>query len=468
MPLSLHFNTTLNLHVRLNVITYTSMSQCHLCFRYEQEAEDVVRVSLNDGKEDVAIPSLDHEEFGYSNPDSVDEQKLFEEDIMLTSEQWEALRERKAIRDLVYRWPNGSDDYPLVPYYIASGVNAAAVRAGLQHWMDNTCIKFTPVSNNTNQPYLRYYYGSGCWSNVGYQRIIGQNISIGRNCDKLGTVVHETGHAIGFFHEQSRPDRDNYVKIIFSNIASNNTFNFLKRNTTQINDYDVLYDYSSVMHYGCLYRSMNGNLTISTVDPFAQTIIGQRTGLSHRDKLLANRMYNCTGKWLAKCGLTVDPCQNEGYIGVNCTCVCPAGTSGARCQTLISGYYSQLISNCSARITRPGVITSPNFPKKYPAKSRCIYVIKAPTCYIPKLTFKNFSMSGYENRCDTGVCCKVDFLEIRTTSLTNGNLYCNTDIKSGQVFTSSQNTMILFFFTTSNNFTGFSANVSFTPISGCK
>nr|XP_053632801.1 uncharacterized protein LOC128688836 [Cherax quadricarinatus] len=86
-----------------------------------QEAEDVVRVSLNDGKEDVAIPSLDHEEFGYSNPDSVDEQKLFEEDIMLTSEQWEALRERKAIRDLVYRWPNGSDDYPLVPYYIASG-----------------------------------------------------------------------------------------------------------------------------------------------------------------------------------------------------------------------------------------------------------------------------------------------------------------------------------------------------------
>nr|XP_053633019.1 protein SpAN-like [Cherax quadricarinatus] len=280
-------------------------------------------------------------------------------------------------------------------FYLLHSVNAAAVRAGLQHWMDNTCIKFTPVSNNTNQPYLRYYYGSGCWSNVGYQRIIGQNISIGRNCDKLGTVVHETGHAIGFFHEQSRPDRDNYVKIIFSNIASNNTFNFLKRNTTQINDYDVLYDYSSVMHYGCLYRSMNGNLTISTVDPFAQTIIGQRTGLSHRDKLLANRMYNCT-------------------------------------------------------------------------ESRCIYVIKAPTCYIPKLTFKNFSMSGYENRCDTGVCCKVDFLEIRTTSLTNGNLYCNTDIKSGQVFTSSQNTMILFFFTTSNNFTGFSANVSFTPISGCK
>lgn len=47
-----------------------------------------------------------------------------------------------------------------------------------------------------------------------------QALSIGKNCDKFGIVVHELGHVVGFWHEHTRPDRDNHVVIIRDNIQA--------------------------------------------------------------------------------------------------------------------------------------------------------------------------------------------------------------------------------------------------------
>lgn len=30
---------------------------------------------------------------------------------------------------------------------------------------------------------------------------------------KVGNLIHEIGHTLGFFHEHSRPDRDQFVKV---------------------------------------------------------------------------------------------------------------------------------------------------------------------------------------------------------------------------------------------------------------
>lgn len=57
-----------------------------------------------------------------------------------------------------------------------------------------------------------------CCSFVGKRGTGPQAISIGKNCDKFGIVVHELGHVVGFWHEHTRPDRGDYVQILYENI----------------------------------------------------------------------------------------------------------------------------------------------------------------------------------------------------------------------------------------------------------
>lgn len=59
---------------------------------------------------------------------------------------------------------------------------------------------------------------SSCCSFVGKRGIGAQALSIGENCAKFGIVVHEIGHAIGYYHEHTRPDRDSYVQVFEENI----------------------------------------------------------------------------------------------------------------------------------------------------------------------------------------------------------------------------------------------------------
>ncbi|XP_011706445.1 PREDICTED: high choriolytic enzyme 2-like, partial [Wasmannia auropunctata] len=134
----------------------------------------------------------------------------------------------------------------------------------------------------------------GCWSWIGRQGG-GQNLNLQTpSCTYyVGTAIHEINHAIGFWHEHTREDRDNYVSINWNNIQRDQQYNFNKAPQKQIT-YNVPYDYKSVMHYSEYAFAINPNVkTIMPTNPPDATIIGERSGLSNGDVLKINRMYEC-------------------------------------------------------------------------------------------------------------------------------------------------------------------------------
>ena len=65
-------------------------------------------------------------------------------------------------------------------------------------------------------------------------------------------VTHEIGHAIGFYHEHARPDRDDYVTMQWANVnggSTNGNMLLMEDSVTGVGDVIVPYDYLSVMHY---------------------------------------------------------------------------------------------------------------------------------------------------------------------------------------------------------------------------
>ncbi|NWH70486.1 MEP1A protein, partial [Piaya cayana] len=155
-----------------------------------------------------------------------------------------------------------------------------------------SCVDFKPYEGEST--YIYFMKGNGCWSMVGDLKT-GQNISIGTGCDYRAIVEHEILHALGFYHEQSRMDRDDYVTIWWDEILEGGEHNFVKYDDGYITDLNTPYDYESVMHYGPFSFNKNSSIpTITTKIPEFNDIIGQRLDFSAIDLERLNRMYNCT------------------------------------------------------------------------------------------------------------------------------------------------------------------------------
>ena len=119
---------------------------------------------------------------------------------------------------------------------------------------------FSRSARGNEQDYINIINQNGCASFVG--RLGGkQDISLSSiGCLTRSTIKHEIIHSLGYYHEQSRPDRDNFVKINFANVNPGHKYNFDWTQNTET--FGVAYDGRSIMHYGYKDFSKNGLPTI--------------------------------------------------------------------------------------------------------------------------------------------------------------------------------------------------------------
>uniref|UniRef100_A0A8C2DTS7 Metalloendopeptidase n=1 Tax=Cyprinus carpio TaxID=7962 RepID=A0A8C2DTS7_CYPCA len=129
-------------------------------------------------------------------------------------------------------WKKNSNNIVEVPYIVSSefsNYDRSVIANAMSTFHSKTCIRFVPRS--TQADYISIENKDGCFSSLG--RTGGkQVVSFSRQgCVYNGIVQHELNHALGFYHEQTRSDRDQYVKINWENISPDMAYNFQKQNT---------------------------------------------------------------------------------------------------------------------------------------------------------------------------------------------------------------------------------------------
>ncbi|MCY4524090.1 MAG: M12 family metallopeptidase [Halobacteriovoraceae bacterium] len=180
-------------------------------------------------------------------------------------------------------WPKG-----IIPFVIEKNLpQENLVKKILTEMNSLTHLRFIVRTNEIN--FVKFKKGPrNCYSHVG---MIGgeQFVSLGLRCGRK-EILHEIMHTVGFFHEQNRMDRDEYVQILWENIAEEHWPQFQKIKTQFWEKFNFPFSFNSILLYPSRAFSQHPrDYSIVTVDgtPFSSV-----NNLSSEDIARINKIYS--------------------------------------------------------------------------------------------------------------------------------------------------------------------------------
>ncbi len=189
-----------------------------------------------------------------------------------------------------YLWPKVGSVYQ-VPYIIdpASG-DLTNLNTAINQFNSNFAGVIQFVSRTSETDYVNFNFDPNNFSGSceAYEGRIGGEQTVGGSAScTVATILHEMGHVVGVWHEQSRPDRDTYVSVNYGAVIKGSRGNF----DVLLDDNQVLspYDYASVMEYPAFSFSRNGEPCIESIP--AGIPLSNPNGYSAADIDGINRLY---------------------------------------------------------------------------------------------------------------------------------------------------------------------------------
>ncbi|XP_011344121.1 tolloid-like protein 2 isoform X2 [Ooceraea biroi] len=296
-------------------------------------------------------------------------------------------------------------DHGVIPYEIDgnfSGAHKALFKQAMRHWENFTCVKFVERMPREHPNYILFTERPcGCCSFVGKRGNGPQAISIGKNCDKFGIVVHELGHVVGFWHEHTRPDRDRHVQIIRDNIMSECGRTF-QENSGNFGSPNYPNNSPPIDGERCEWRitATHGErivLNITFLDIFKSDYCRSdyleiRDGYWYKSHVL--------GRFCGS-GKIHEPIVSSGSRML-VTYITSSRQSGHR------GFTANYEAVCGGDVELDSIghLESPNYPEEYQSSKECVWRLSVPQDYQVALKFESFEIENHDN-------CVYDYVEVR-------------------------------------------------------
>ncbi|XP_069830370.1 hatching enzyme 1.2-like [Dendropsophus ebraccatus] len=188
-------------------------------------------------------------------------------------------------------WKKSANGFVAVPFVFSSqygNFEKSYVRKVMKEFEVMTCVKF--VNRTTEDDYIDISSAGGCWSYIG-KIGRGQIVSLDfPGCIKYPLIQHELIHVLGFFHEHTRNDRDQYIKVLWDNISPDDRSNF---EIDAGNTLKLPYGYNSIMHFDSKdYSDVYGSPSMIAIKN-PKMHLGQRIGMNNLDVMKINHVYDC-------------------------------------------------------------------------------------------------------------------------------------------------------------------------------